>query len=134
VVPVVAFLVGIAVGALLLWAVMSGPTADSGTPAGAAPTGTASAPGAPGAGESHPTPTQVAVTVPASCTELARDVGSAVALLDEAAGAARNVDASRLADLVRRMGEVRTTLEAEASRCRAAAASASVSVVPTASN
>lgn len=138
--PAVTFLIGLALGALLLWVTRPATSPEEALPVGATPSASSgqlsttgggdggTAPGA--AGSIAPTVPAPTVTVPASCAQLARDVGSATSLLDAAASAARDVDAARLADIVRRMGEVRTTLDAEANACLDVAARASVSVPP----
>jgi hypothetical protein len=59
-------------------------------------------------------------TVPAACAALAADARHAAQLLDEAATAARDLDAGRMADIVRRMQDARDALTAQSSACTGA--------------
>jgi hypothetical protein len=120
-----ALVVGIALGILIGWVAWSGsPQAGAGAAPAVSPTGTptTAAPAGTTGPTATPSPTRsaVTVTVPGACLRLARDTGTATALLDDVATAARNVDTERLADLVRRLGEIRAQLQREAEACRSA--------------
>jgi hypothetical protein len=123
--PALAFVVGVALGALVVTAVDSagsraGTTAGGAGPvtAGSGPAGTTPSPGTSG---------DLTVTVPAECAALADDARDAANLLEQGAAAARDLDAKALADVVRRMQDARDRLAAQADACRGAAPSASAS-------
>lgn len=107
----VGFMTGVAV--LLLVPGLSGrsgnPPSSTSTPGPGAP----SAGAVPSASDGRP-----AVR---PCLDLAGEVPSVTRVLADAATAARDVDAARLADAVRRMGRLNGTLDDRARACRAAA-------------
>ena len=115
---------GTVLGAVVVSAITSG--ADS---AGSVAGGTSSSAGGPSA-TATPSPSargDVTITVPAQCAEIADDAREATDLLNQAATAARDLDATALADVVRRMQDVRDRLAAKAGACRGTSVSASPS-------
>ena len=125
--PALTFVVGVALGAVVVSAVNSagsgaGTTAGSARPATPGP-GPAGARATPSPGTSG----DLTVTVPAECAALADDARDAANLLEQAATAARDLDAKALADVARRMQDARDRLAAQADACGGAAPSASVS-------
>lgn len=67
-----------------------------------------------------PSEAPTVVTVPPACTQLAADGRTAADLLQQGATAARDLDASQLATVVRQMGDVKQQLEAGATACQEA--------------
>ena len=61
--------------------------------------------------------------MPAECLDVARDSQALVELTEQAASAARDLDAGRLSDVVRQIDEAQTTLRTHAEACRAVDAS-----------
>lgn len=128
--PALTFVVGVVLGAVVVGAITSGADSAGAVAGGPAPSATGGTSGATGATPTTgPTPGtgDVTVTVPAECAALADDARNAAGLLDEAATAARDLDARALAGLVRRMQDARTRLASQADACRGAAASATTS-------
>jgi len=126
VLPALAFLVGVVLGAAVVGAIASG---GAGTAADGsadeqrgATRGTTAVP-SPG----QPRDTTATVTVPSECAALADDAQDAASLLEQAATAARDLDAKTLADVARRMRDARDHLTAQADACRGAAPSVSLS-------
>jgi hypothetical protein len=122
--PALTFVVGVVLGAVVV-AITSGSD-------GAEPTAGGSAATRVGGAGATPTPSpgasgDVSVTVPAECTALANDAQNAADLLNQAATAARDLDAKALADVARRMQDARDRLTKQADACRGAPRSASVS-------
>lgn len=130
--PIVVLLtVGLALVALVASAAARGGVTGAPSAAAAAPTPTAvpSPDGTPSGGSAATPPAPgVVVSVPAECLQLAADARAATRLLTEAAGAAAQLDAGRLADLVREMGATSRLLDAEAATCQGSARSASTDV------
>jgi hypothetical protein len=123
--PALAFVVGVVLGAVVVGAITSGDSSRTSADTSAGGTGgsTARATPAPSASRSG----DLTVTVPAECAALAGDARDAASLLEQAATAARDLDAGALADVARRMQDARDRLNAQAEACRGAAPSASVS-------
>jgi hypothetical protein len=124
--PALTFVVGVVLGAVVVAAI------DSGGGAGTAADGSTAGPG--GGTTATPTPsagapkdTTATMTVPAACAALAGDARDAAGLLEQAATAARDLDAKALADVARRMQVARDRLTAQADACQGAAPSLSVS-------
>jgi hypothetical protein len=115
-IPAATFLVGLLLGALLV-AVLR-PT-GTGPGVEASPSTSTGAP--------RPTltglPTTATVVVPAECLQVAQDSQALVDLTRQAAGAARDLDAGRLSDVVRQIDQAQTTLRTHADACRAVDAS-----------
>jgi hypothetical protein len=119
--PALAFVVGVVLGAVVVGAITSG--SRTGT---AAPSTAAAALG--GTATPSPRPSgdmSATVSVPAQCSALAADAQQAAALLEQAATAARDLDAKTLADVARRMQDVRDRLVAQADACAVAGPSVS---------
>lgn len=136
-VPLATFLVGLLLGAAVLALTRGGDTASTvaTTDPTARVTVTASpAPtGSPTVAEPAATPSDVTVTVPAECLELAQDARDAGGLLEDAATAARDLDANRLADIVRKMQTARDDLDTGASACQNARGGPTTGPSPTTS-
>jgi hypothetical protein len=122
--PAVTFLVGLGVGMLILGAVRS----SSGSISSATPTVTTTVTATP-TGSAATGGTAVATArVPAECLQVDNDARRLVDLANQAVTAAGSLDAARLSDLVRQIGETQKTLSAHAETCRAA--SATVTTAP----
>jgi hypothetical protein len=120
--PLVALVVGLAIGALAMNLARSG--GGSGATASPTPTPATAVTGSPtSAATATGTATAIATgTVPAECLEVADDSQKLVALANQAVQAARDLNASQLSDLVRQIGESQQTLTNHADTCRAARA------------
>lgn len=121
-IPALTFVVGLLLGGVVMGVSRDTGPSDPVTAAG----GGAAATAAPtsGAGVTSPAPGasgDVTVTVPRECAALSEDAQQAATLLTQAADAARALDAGKLADIVRQMGQVRTDLERRGSACQQAA-------------
>lgn len=113
-IPGVTFLVGLALGGVIVFAQQSGSnTASSGGRATPNTTVTVTPPtGAPSS--------QVAVVqVPAACLSVADDAKAMVDIATNAVTAARNLDAASLATAVRQLDEAQKAVTASATACRA---------------
>ncbi len=127
VVPAVTFVVGLGIGMLILGAIrsssgsISAETPTVTTTVTSAPTGTAGASGTAG--------TAVATArIPAECLQVDDDARRLADLANQAVTAAGSLDAGRLSDIVRQMGETQKTLSTHAATCRSA--SATVTTAP----
>lgn len=109
--PALAFLAGLALGAAVIAAGTAGDD-DAGAPL-AAPTAEPSP-----TGQASPEPTDLVVTVPAVCVEAAELAEDAARQVDDVAAAARDFDARRLQELVDTLQELRPELEDRAAQCR----------------
>lgn len=122
--PALTFVIGVALGAVVVWAVSPGGDGNGPATAVAPPatsSGSAPTPSAPaGVGASPTSPGAVIVTVPAACSSLAQDARQAADLLTQAGAAARDLDASRLANIARQMQDVRDRLSSQSAACTAA--------------
>jgi hypothetical protein len=110
-VPAITFLVGLLLGTALMWAGSDRGDEVAGsdpTPAPSQSAPTTSATGRPDA----------TVTVPGSCLDLADSAEEAAELVEDAATAAQDLDASELSSIVRQMQESRTEIESRAGDCR----------------
>jgi hypothetical protein len=123
--PALTFVVGVVLGAVVVGAITSGDS--SGTAADSSTRGADRGTAGAGPAPSPTTSGDLTVTVPAECTALAGDARDAANLLEQAATAARDLDAGALADVARRMQDARDRLTAQADACRGAAPSASAS-------
>jgi hypothetical protein len=120
--PALAFVVGLVLGGVVVGAIASGSdgaeeAGGSTATAGGAPRPTA--PASPGSSGD----TTATIRVPAECAALAGDARNAAALLQQAAKAARDLDANALADVARRMQDERDRLTAQADACQGASPS-----------
>ncbi|MEO7447315.1 MAG: hypothetical protein ABI336_03490 [Humibacillus sp.] len=114
VIPALTFLVGLVLGGVVIGAlrpVTPGAAADLSPSASATPTGQ----GSTGAR----LPATATVVVPAECLEVAGDSQNLVELTQQAAAAARDLDASRLSEIVRQIDTAQSTLRGHADACRA---------------
>lgn len=120
--PLVALVVGVGIGALVMGLARSG--GGSGATASVIPTPATTVTSSPtSAATVTGTATAIATgTVPAECLEVADDSEKLVDLANQAVLAARDLNASRLSDLVRQIGESQQTLTSHADTCRAARA------------
>jgi hypothetical protein len=111
-------------GGLFVGALRGGstdPTADVAPSASTAPTPSASG---------TALPATATVVVPAECLQVAQDSQALVDLTSKAASAARDLDASKLSDVVRQIDEAQKTLRNHADACRAVDASISSGATP----
>lgn len=118
-IPAVTFLVGLGIGMWILGAVRS----SSGSISSETPTVTTTVTSTPTgfAGTAGTGGTAVATArVPAECLQVDDDARRLANLSNQALAAARDLDASRLSDIVRQIGEAQSTLSAHADTCRAA--------------
>ncbi|GAA5029553.1 hypothetical protein GCM10023258_26040 [Terrabacter aeriphilus] len=124
-IPAITFLVGLLLGGVVIGVLRPGtPDATAGvSPSSSAPTS-----------DAGPTGTRAAstatVVVPAECLEVAQDSQSLVELTKEAAGAARDLDAGKLSEVVRQIDTAQTTLRTHADACRAVDASLTSGATP----
>ncbi len=117
--PALTFLVGVALGALVLWV----GTSSSRTPSAGqsvTPTTSTTTSGATSSTTSAPAAT---LSVPAQCLKVADDSRAVVDLVNQSVTAARDLDAAKLSDLVRQIQAAQATLQTDAETCRAAQAS-----------
>jgi hypothetical protein len=121
-IPAATFAVGVLLGVVVMAATQSEEGAS--TVAEATPEVTASA--APAATGS-PAP-DATIVIPGECVQLAEDSQAAGNLIGQAATAAGDLDAARLADLVREMQATQETLQAGATACRSAAGDVDLNV------
>lgn len=111
-VPAVTFAIGVALGAVV---VAVGNSGGSGSSDMAAPGGS----GVPTPVATSTTPHPPAtITVPGKCLQVADDSQQLLDLASQAATAARDLDASRLSDVVAKMGVVQSTLRTNAEACK----------------
>ena len=135
--PLATFLAGLVLGAVVLAVTRDG--GNESTVATTGPATTVTVTGAPGATgsptstEPGATPSGVTVTVPQECIELADDARAAGNLLEDAAAAARDLNADRLADIVRQMQTARQDLDTAAGACQNARGGATTQPSPTTS-
>ena len=114
-IPAVTFLVGLALGAVVVAVTSSG--GDDSPRAGDQPSGTPTT--------SVPAPTltaspDVSVTVPGECIEVADDAEALLALVDDAAGAVRDLNASELGSILDEIQAAQTTLQEQVDLCQSA--------------
>ena len=114
-IPAVTFLVGLALGAVVVAVSASG--GDESPSAGDQPSGTptASVPSA-----SVTASPDVSVTVPGECVEVADDAQVLLSLVDDAAGAVRDLNASALSSILDEMQAAQTTLQEQVDLCQSA--------------
>ena len=117
--PALTFLVGLLLGGAVVGLSTSG-DADDGA-AASRPTQTVTV--TPGAASDRPAAT---VTVPGPCLDVADSTDEVLRLVNRAATAARDLDASRLSAVVRELQERQADLTRKTSACRAAASAAIV--------
>lgn len=117
--PALTFLVGVLLGAVVVG--VSGIGDEDGAVATPEPTATD-----PGTAPTTGTPDRpdATVTVPGACLDAAEGTQDLLALVQEAATAAQELDAAELSSIVRQLQELQATLESVSSDCRSAAASA----------
>lgn len=119
--PVVTFVLGALIGVALMGLARSGSGDDQAKespPAGS----TASSAASP----SQSPLTTTAVVVPSACLAIADQAQELQGLMTTAATAARDLDASKLSDMVRQVGQVQAQIRASTADCRAAASSATI--------
>ncbi|MFP5346095.1 MAG: hypothetical protein ACLGIA_03580 [Actinomycetes bacterium] len=110
-VPAATFLVGLVLGAALVWVgtdLRGGP----GTGGTAAPSGTTTP------GGTATSPGNVTATVPAQCLEAAQEAQQVLDLAREAASAVADLDAKRLQTLIEQMQKLEPRVRASADDCR----------------
>lgn len=112
-IPGVTFLVGLALGGIVVFAQQSGSnTASSGGTSTPSPSVTLTPPG----GEQS---SQVAVVkVPSACLSVADDARNMVDIAAKAVSAARDLDAAALASAVRQLDEAQKAVTSSATACR----------------
>lgn len=109
-VPVVTFLLGLALGAAVLGATRAGePSAPVTSPVAVSP---------------QPTPPDPAVAAPDPCLQAVDQAEVAYRILDDAVTAARELDARRLQELVDQVQQERARTQTLVGACRAQAAAA----------
>ena len=115
-IPALTFLVGVALGAVVIAASNTGDenagssTTTSETAATSAPTTSSTTSGR----------APATVTVPGPCLQLADDSDVLLEQVNQVAEAARDLDASRLSDLVRELQQSRDLLQEDSQACREA--------------
>jgi hypothetical protein len=112
-IPALTFLVGLLLGGVVIGLLRSG-TATTASPEPAA-TSTPSGPAAPTSSPAGP------ITIPAECVQIATDSQQLLTLLDEAVGAARDLDAGKLSGIVAQLQDQQERVSTQAAACRAAA-------------
>ncbi|WP_404390805.1 hypothetical protein [Humibacillus xanthopallidus] len=117
-IPAVTFVIGLLLGGVVVGVLRSGSVDVSGA---ASPSATATGPQPTSTGTGLPA--TATVVVPAECVDVARDSQTLVELTEQAASAARDLDAGRLSDVVRQIDEAQATLRTHAEACRAVDAS-----------
>ncbi len=122
-VPVLAFLVGLMLGGGIIALVRPADSAPAAGPPAAQDQSTQ--PATPGI---TPAPTATSFTVPAECVQVASDSQRILDLVEQAVAAARDLDASRLSDLVAELRTAQETVRAQANDCQQAVASPTPSV------
>lgn len=122
-VPAVAFLLGVALGAIV---VAAGST-ESGATASTSPGASASTSAPPGTSSSTSERAPATITVPGACLQVADDSQRLLDLVNQIAAAARDLDAARLSDLVRQVQDAQTVLQRDTQACRSAGVSLSSS-------
>jgi flagellin-like hook-associated protein FlgL len=116
-IPAVTFLVGLALGAVVVAVTASG--GDDSPSAGATPSGSP----APSVSAPTVTPTpDVSVTIPGPCIEVADDAQALLSLVDDAATAVRDLNASELSTILTQMQDAQTVLQDQVDQCQAAQA------------
>ncbi len=123
-IPAATFVVGLLLGGSVIAATMSGDGTDTAASAASPSPSTSLSPSSVGPGSPSPTGAgDVTVTVPDQCLQLAQDSQQVLDLVNQAAAAARDLDAAKLADLVRQMQSRQDELSSQTSACRDAAQS-----------
>ena len=126
-IPALTFLVGVLLGGVIIWVSTSGSGSGLNT---AIPTATETVIPSDGTSSSG---TDATLSVPAQCLQVADDSKAVVDLVNESVAAARDLDASKLSDLVRQIQAAQQTLQADATSCRLAKASLPPVLTPTTS-
>lgn len=119
-IPAATFAVGLLLGGGVIAATMSG--GDGDTSAGP-PTASVSAPAASASPSSS---SEVTLTIPSECLQVAEDSQKVLDLVNDAATAVRDLDAARLSDIVRDLQVGQKTLSDQAAACRDSAEPPSV--------
>jgi hypothetical protein len=133
--PAIALVAGLLIGGVFVALTGIGAGGSSGTSGqavsnGAAATGSES-PGSGTAGstsataEASASPTDITITVPAECVQLTNDSQRLLDLVDQAVTAARDLDATRLSEIVSQLKQAQEQLQQQTDACRAAAPSTS---------
>lgn len=113
-IPALTFVLGLLLGIGVMAAIRSGET--PGAQDNASPTPGQSSPDS---GQPTPTPTaSVLVTVPTACLEVADDADQILETVKQAAQAARDLEATRLSDLVRQLDTEQAKLRESSDACR----------------
>ena len=115
--PAIALVVGLVAGGLFVGLTDfggSGGTTSQGTtsPSSTSPAGSAS---------SSSTPADVVITVPGACLALTDDSQELLDLVDQAAQAARDLDAAALSAVVSKLQDAQSRLRTQTDACRTAA-------------
>ncbi len=118
-IPALTFLAGVILGGVIIWVSTSSSRSNSGTGA-AIPTVTKTL--TPTDGTSVPG-TAATLSVPAQCLKVADDSKAVMDLVNQSVAAARDLDASKLSDLVRQIQAAQKTLQTDAASCQHATAS-----------
>ena len=113
--PAIALVVGLVVGGLFVGLTDLGGSGDT---ASQGPTSTSSTSPA---GSSSSTPTDVVITVPGACLTLTDDSQELLDLVDQAAKAARDLDAAALSSVVSKLQDAQSRLRTQTDACRTAA-------------
>lgn len=128
-IPALTFLVGVILGGVIIWVSTSSSRSNSGISTAiptvaetVTPSHSASSPG-----------TAATLSVPAQCLQVADDSKAVVDLVNQSVNAVRDLDASKLSDLVRQIQAAQKTLQADATSCQQATASLPPALTPTTS-
>lgn len=113
VVPALTFLIGVVLGGAVIWATQTG--GGGGAEAGGASSTTTSTSTSTTTGSPDTT-----ITVPGECLQVADDSQKLLGLVNDAVGAVRDLDASKLSDVVQQMRDAQEALRASTSACREA--------------
>lgn len=117
IIPAATFLVGLLLGGLVVAASTAGEDDDVAGPVPSATEPTGEPTTSPG---SRPDAT---VTVPGSCLDVAEGTEDLLGLVQEAATAAQELDASELSSIVRQLQDSQASLEEQSSACQSSAGS-----------
>lgn len=114
--PAIALVVGLVAGGLFVGLTDLGGSGDT-TSQG--PTSTSST--SPASSSSSSTPADVVITVPGACLSLTDDSQELLDLVDQAATAARDLDAAALSSVVSKLQDAQSQLRTQTDACRTAA-------------
>ena len=123
--PAVTFLVGVVLGALVLWV----STSSSGTPSSSSTSNPSQT--SPAATVTTTVTAAATVSVPRQCLQVADDSKVVTDIVAQMVTAARDLNASKLSTLVRDLQSAQSTLQQHAGTCRDAQASIPSITTPT---